>query len=332
MIKPPFPYFGGKSRIADVAWSAFGDVRVYIEPFCGSAAVLLGRPRWHRIRDEIINDADGFVANFWRCLAQGKHAEIAAHCDWPVNELDLVARHRRLCCMPDKEEFLRRMMSDPDYCDPERAGLWVWGMSVWIGSSWCSGEWWGEHDPRTRGAGLRRPKQPDVACKGVARRVAPLHDRCRVHREKLVEYLGRLADRLRYVLVCCGDWERVVCDAVMSRADGGPIGVFLDPPYAAESGRDPQIYRVEDLSISHRVREWAIETARSRPNVRIVLCGLEGEHEMPPDWRIVRWASSGGLRRPGSRAQTDRFRERLWLSPSCLAGEPSLYDCGGVSG
>ena len=42
MLKAPFPWFGGKSRVADIVWDRFGDVANYVEPFFGSGAVLLG--------------------------------------------------------------------------------------------------------------------------------------------------------------------------------------------------------------------------------------------------------------------------------------------------
>lgn len=31
-LKAPFPWFGGKSRVADVVWRRFGDVPNYVEP------------------------------------------------------------------------------------------------------------------------------------------------------------------------------------------------------------------------------------------------------------------------------------------------------------
>ena len=69
-LKAPFPWAGGKSRIAPVIWSALGQVDNYVEPLCGSAAVLLARPDNPTI--ETINDLDGFVVPgligefFWR--------------------------------------------------------------------------------------------------------------------------------------------------------------------------------------------------------------------------------------------------------------------------
>ena len=43
-LRSPFPWFGGKSRVAGLVWDRFGDVPNYVEPFFGSGAVLFGRP------------------------------------------------------------------------------------------------------------------------------------------------------------------------------------------------------------------------------------------------------------------------------------------------
>ncbi len=40
MLRAQFPYFGGKRRIAALAWERFGDVPNYVEPFGGSLASL----------------------------------------------------------------------------------------------------------------------------------------------------------------------------------------------------------------------------------------------------------------------------------------------------
>ncbi len=45
MLKAPFPWFGGKSRAAELIWSRLGDVSNYVEPFAGSLAVLLASTR-----------------------------------------------------------------------------------------------------------------------------------------------------------------------------------------------------------------------------------------------------------------------------------------------
>lgn len=43
ILQSPYPYFGGKSRVADLVWARFGVVRNYVEPFFGSGALLLAR-------------------------------------------------------------------------------------------------------------------------------------------------------------------------------------------------------------------------------------------------------------------------------------------------
>lgn len=62
-LKAPFPWFGGKRRIAPDIWAALGDTSGYVEPFAGSAAVLLARPSFQGRRAETLNDIDG-----WLCL------------------------------------------------------------------------------------------------------------------------------------------------------------------------------------------------------------------------------------------------------------------------
>ncbi|KKL96366.1 hypothetical protein LCGC14_1845200 [marine sediment metagenome] len=86
-LKAPFPWFGGKRRVADKVWERFGDVPNYVEPFAGSLAVLLERP--HQPHVETVNDKDGFIANFYRALAADPEG-VAKWCDFPVNEADCI--------------------------------------------------------------------------------------------------------------------------------------------------------------------------------------------------------------------------------------------------
>ena len=68
--KAPFPWFDSKSKAAPAVWAALGDVEHYVEPFCGSAAVLLNRPHLanRTYHSETICDADGLVCNAWRSI------------------------------------------------------------------------------------------------------------------------------------------------------------------------------------------------------------------------------------------------------------------------
>jgi DNA adenine methylase len=138
-MKAPFPWFGGKRRVADVVWSAFGDVDNYVEPFAGGLAVLLERPESHeRIATgaETVNDADLYLANLWRAIVANPEA-VAQAADWPVNETDLFARH--LWLVNEGKARLSCMEGDPDFCDAKVAGWWLWGVCAWIGLGWCSG-------------------------------------------------------------------------------------------------------------------------------------------------------------------------------------------------
>lgn len=64
-MRPPFPYYGGKTRLAPWVASLMPRHRVYVEPFAGSAAVLFAKPR---VQHEVVNDVDGNVVTFLRML------------------------------------------------------------------------------------------------------------------------------------------------------------------------------------------------------------------------------------------------------------------------
>lgn len=130
-LKAPFPYFGGKSKVAAFVWERFGVVQNFVEPCFGSGAILLSCP--HPGHTETVNDADGLLANFWRAT-QYAPEEVAAYADWPVNEADLHARHRWLV---DRRSMVESLMADPEWYDAQAAGWWVWGISQWIGTGWC---------------------------------------------------------------------------------------------------------------------------------------------------------------------------------------------------
>lgn len=66
-MKPPFTYFGGKCRIAPRIAALLPPHEHYVEPFGGSLAVLLAKPRSHM---ETVNDLDQSVMSFWRVLRE----------------------------------------------------------------------------------------------------------------------------------------------------------------------------------------------------------------------------------------------------------------------
>jgi site-specific DNA-adenine methylase len=334
--KPPFPWFGGKSKVAPEVWRRFGDVRNFVDPFMGSLAMLMLRPEpWHGT--ETVNDADGFVGNFWRAVQADPEA-VAAAADWPVNENDLHARH---IWLKDRRETLTaRLEGDPDYFDPKIAGWWVWGQCCWIGSGWCQEGRQGPWGVITDDDGFRQLVHLGDAGRGVNRKLVHLGNagqgvkRQLVHLGNagqdgdgegstangsggLVEYFGRLCDRLRRVRVCCGDWTRVTGPTPTVKL--GLTAVFLDPPYADTARRTDRLYSKDSLTVAHAVREWAIAHGDD-PRLRVALAGYDGEHKMPATWTEWAWKGRGGY---GSQSKAhdnpNTRRERIWFSPHCLA-------------
>jgi DNA adenine methylase len=64
-MKPPMPYFGGKQTLAPWIVSLLPDHDHYVEPYGGSLAVLLAKPR---SRMETVNDLSRELMTFWRIL------------------------------------------------------------------------------------------------------------------------------------------------------------------------------------------------------------------------------------------------------------------------
>ncbi len=323
-LRAPLPYFGGKRRAASLIWQALGNVDHYIEPFCGSAAVLLARP--HVGRCETINDADGMVSNFWRAVRAAPDA-VAAHCDWPVVEADLHARH--LWLIGQRESLTARLIDDPEWFDAKAAGWWCWGACAWIGDGWCDAK------PSRKlphlgdeGRGVHRPSRqlPHLGDEGMGvhapRRSAGFADDVVAH-ATTAEWFRALSERLRAVRVASGDWRRVVASPTTlfpaGRGDASyRCGVMLDPPYA--EGRMDYAAGGTGSSVSADARAWAIEHGGD-PRLRIVLCGYEGEHDMPAGWRVAAWKTKGGYA-SASGDNANQRRERLWLSPHCVEQPP----------
>ena len=311
VLQAPFPWFGGKSRIAHIVWDRFGDVPNYVEPFAGSLAVLLARP--HDPGTETVNDLDCYLANFWRAV-KSDPAGVAEWADWPVNEADLLARHRHLLSLA---EFRERIRTDADYFDPKVAGWWAWGLCSWIGSGWC----------RVRGDGppSQLPHLGDAGM-GLHRKLPHLGDAGMVG--AVLSWLEALSNRLRRVRVACGDWTRILGESVTVKH--GITAVLLDPPYSSEEHSVE--YGAGSGDVAGAVREWALVNG-GNPLLRIALCGYDGEHAMPPEWACVPWKSKGGYSSAGKRGHANRQRERVWFSPHCLSDSriAPLFAQGGAA-
>jgi hypothetical protein len=143
---------------------------------------------------------------------------------------------------------------------------------------------------------------------------------------ELRRWFAYLAARLRHVRIVNGDWRRVCTTGAMFtlpvRQGKGVCGVFLDPPYMAETGRAMGLYASESGDVAHAVQAWCVANGAD-PKLRIALAGYDTEHAAleAHGWRAVEWFSEGWLKGGMANQSADghqQGRERLWLSPHCL--------------
>ena len=299
-LKAPFPYFGGKRPVASDVWKRLGSPTQYIEPFCGSAAILLAAPRPATL--EVVCDASGFIANFWRAT---KHqpAAVAEWADYPVSHIDLGARHGWIM---DQRERVGAALQDPDWPgDAKVAGWWLWGQCCWIGSGWCEWEKVGQV-PHAGNAGMGIQAVGQVPhASDAGRGETRLLTSCG---RTAWTWLHKLADRLERVRVVHGDWSR----CLNHHFGGSDTAVFLDPPYRAYE----KLYG-NSTPVADAVEAWA----RDHAHLRVALCGHRGDYALP-GWDAVAW-SRGRITYGGGKT-TDS--ECIWYSPACLPREqPGLF-------
>lgn len=313
-INPPFPWFGGKARIAADIWRRFGRVQNYVEPFAGSLAVLLANP--YPPPAETVNDVDCWLANFWRA-ARADPAEVARWADYPISELDLHARGDWLFYGDHVDGFRERMRSDPDFYDAKMAGWWVWGICSWIGDGWGTKGCRTIPHLRSGRCGINR-KIPHIGPgRGINRQIP--HSGHDDRLAFIVDIMTDLAKRLREVRICCGDWSRV-CGPTPT-VTHGMTAVLLDPPYADE---EHSIKYSGGMKVWTEVCAWC-EQNGANPLLRIALCGYEVTWIAPPGWKSWRWRAHGGYANQGNRkGRQNAKRETVWYSPACIDPELPL--------
>ena len=297
-LAAPFPYFGGKRRAAARIWQALGDPSGYVEPFAGSAAVLLARPPFRGRRVETLNDLDGWLVNCWRAI-QLSPDDVARHAWGPVAEIDY---HARLAWLQQRRtpDLVAWLEGDPEHHDAKAAGWWLYVLACGIGDPFGPGPW------RVVDGHLRKGD----AGKGVNRELPHLGN---AEQGQLEAYMQQLADRLQRVRITCGAWDRVVKPSVTRSGTGGDgaRAVFLDPPYATSG----DLYAESSEGVAVAVREWCAAAPR---DLRVIVCGYDAEHDalLAQGWSVIEGKSGRG-----AGYSSDAFngrRERLWLSPACI--------------
>jgi DNA adenine methylase len=289
-----------------MVWARLGRPKQYIEPFCGSAAMLLGAPAPASL--EVIGDVNGFIANFWRCVKHQPQA-VAEWADYPVSHIDQCARHAWLL---DQRKRLEAALFDCDWPgDPKVAGWWLWGQCSWIGSGWC--EWSSTaagQIPHVSDAGRgiqAAGKIPHVSDAGMG----PAEVVTSAGQTAL-RWLASLAARLERVRIIHGDWDR----CLNAHYGGADTAFFFDPPYKAYE----KLYGTDSASVACAVEAWCRENGAG---YRIALCGHVGDYELP-GWTEERWSR----KRPTYNGPSTTDKEAIWLSPSCHAPskQASIFD------
>ncbi len=316
-LAAPFPYFDGKRRAAPRIWQALGDPSGYVEPFAGSAAVLLARPAFEGRRVETLNDADGWLVNTWRAI-QLSPDDVARHAWGPVTEIDY---HARLAWLQQRRtpDLVAWLEGDPEAHDAKAAGWWLYVLACGIGDPFDPGPW------RVVDGHLRKLPHLGDAGQGVNRELPHLGDAGQgVNRElphlgdagkgRLEAYMQCLADRLQRVRITCGSWERVVKPSVTRSGTGGDgtRAIFLDPPYATSG----DLYAESSEGVALAVRDWCLAAPR---DLRVILCGYDSEHDalLAHGWSVAEGKAGRGA--GYSTNGLNGRRERLWLSPACIA-------------
>lgn len=130
-LRPPFAYYGGKTTIAPRIVGLLPEHQHYVEPFAGSLAVLLAKPR---SRFETVNDLDQHLVTFWRVLrdrpedlarvcALTPHARAEHATAYDLDVEDDLERARRVwVCLTQGRGNTVRLTGWRHFQDPGRRG------------------------------------------------------------------------------------------------------------------------------------------------------------------------------------------------------------------
>jgi DNA adenine methylase len=131
-VRPPIVYFGGKIRLAERLIALMPQHQHYVEPYCGSLAVLMAKAP---VAHETVNDLDRHLMTFWRVLRQRpgdlqrvceltphSRAEYKVTNDEPMDGLDDLEVARRIWVqLTQSRAGLRRRSGWRHYQDPTRS-------------------------------------------------------------------------------------------------------------------------------------------------------------------------------------------------------------------
>ena len=246
-IRPPFGYWGGKTEHVDFILPLLpADDAVYVEPFGGSAAVMLAR---QPAPMEIYNDINGEVVLFYRVLREQPEELIAA--------INLTPTSR--------EEFYIACYDTREISDVERARrFWIKAAQSRNGIVWkASLSAWSRMSSNRR-ACIRRGRAKNVA-----------------RTEVFKNALWPVVDRFLKVQI-----DNSPALEVVEHYDSPDTLFYCDPPYLHETRTDKAGYTSCELSLAdHDALAQALTQCKGRVAVSLYDSDVLQELYPPGIWR-----------------------------------------------
>lgn len=283
--RSPFPWFGGKQRLADDILATFPEHDAYVEVFGGGASVLLSKAP---ATLDVYNDRDDGLVNFFTALRDAPEQLV------PLLELTPYAR----------AEWQRCRDTWRDVADPiERARRWYVVVSQSFGGMVA----------RDHG----NTRQRELGRGWGGERLGRMHLSRAASTANRVDHIWRFVQRFRLVQIENLDWR-----ACIERYDSPSTLFYIDPPYVAATrrsgGYNHELTDDDHAELVDRVLALAGVAVVSGYDHPLYAPLVERGGFTRRTFSVI---STAGQR--AADAARDRRTEVLWASPR--AAQPSLF-------
>jgi DNA adenine methylase len=287
------PWFGSKRAIAPAIVEQLGPHHAYWEVFCGSMAVLMGKPA---CRMETVNDLHGDLVNLSRVL---QHDRLG-----PA----LYRRLRRTLAAQDELLRSRRKLkalppAEFDQLSPDRA--YHYFINSWLSMNGTAGSLGSGDSPE--GKGSRR---------GIARRFSAEGGAPAVRFASAVDSIPSWRRRLRRVFVLRGCGIEL-CEKIEDREG---VVIYADPPYLVKGEKYVHDFSEED----HERLAVALNRFKK---TRVVVSYYEAPQlgDLYTGWTKVSVDVQKFLANPNGKGK-QKAPEVLLINGPAATNQPTLFD------
>lgn len=281
-MKPVLQYVGSKVRLAETVIGLLPPHGSYVEPYLGSAAVLLAKDP---VVIERVNDMDDDLINFYRMLRDRSTRydliDALVYTPYARKELEIAqGRHDPEGFVPDPVEKARRFM--------------VRSNQVYVGSSSIGGNW----------VATTRPSS------GHSNATKWNNYRTR---------LAQVAERLQNVQIDCADAIEVM--ASVWNLQDPQVAMYLDPPYVQHT-RNGSKYSQDGMTEDHHERLLTLATMAVGPVVISSYPNPLYDARLgdgAAGWKKIELSRSGSS--SAGRGSVARRTEVLWANEHCVVPE-----------